>query len=679
MEICANCGNTVPDGKKFCPKCGTKVEAAGIAPPIGAPPMDSPFAPIAPPAGSGLDLGMEIFDPKKDRRDPSAAPTGLGFSTESFEEAEAKAFETKKQAEGAARAASQKKKGAADNGEVYESSVDEALIEELLEESDKKKKFGDINIDLRTMFKSPVFYLAAGTLLLLPALLFPWFRFYEGEPLTAFRLPVVFLFADRVYAAPWLTVGVVVAAMFVIDIALTIYPRRIVTFMQIFAYISILLTIGGLLLGLRHWNAMLGHGPVYDTYLQNRQRVLPADPAPWLQIGKKQAAAPVAFATGAVRTPGQPPVGVRRAMPQRPPYIPRTAANLINVNNLVPPPKPMHAGANQKNIIGFFFNVLCIGFLFPLISGVVILWSTTKLATKMRHVEFQIPATVGALLIVLFVIAAALFLFARISPERWFTAQNNLYRKVGMNDAGDRKLALCIEAAAPDYLCRKALAKSYWEKGKTKDALALYMEVLKERPDFPDVHRDLGDFYYNGKNYWRAADHYKKYLRQRPSVAAVREKLSKCLTYIGNLEYGRHNYRRAARAYEDAIQTMDKNKNDPILRYKTGDAYSKLGRITDALVHLSASADMQPHDVELQIRVARMYEMKRNFDKALYYYKCAIDAAPDQTKTYIYIGNLYRNLKGDKTKAAEWYQKGIEANPVNDAVPEARQAIENLK
>jgi tetratricopeptide (TPR) repeat protein len=506
---------------------------------------------------------------------------------------------------------------------------------------------------------------------------------------------------------PQLTVGALIAAIFIVDLALTIYPRRIVTFMQFFAYISIFLTIGALLLGLRHWNALMGNGPGYDTYLQSRLLVLPADPAPMEKIGRRETGDGRRGKNEKEKKIGNrepedgsrvPGLGSRGKDKRASVQAGKRAGEKIKIGGretgdgrrvpglgermkgkLIPPSKAMPAGANQKSAAGFFFSVLGAGFLFTLLSGVTILWSSVRLATKMRLIEFQIPATAGALLIVAGSVFVALFLFARISPARWYYTENSLLRMVGRNEAGERRLNICIETPAPDYLCRKALARSYREKNKIKEALALYMEVLKERPDFPDVRLDLGDFYYNGGNYWRAADQYRKFLSYRPAATEVREKLSKCLVYIGNLEYGHRNYYKAVKSYKEALQTLERNQNDPVLQYKTGDACYRLGRIGGALVHLSASADQQPHDFSLQIRVGQLYETQGSFVRALYYYKRAIDAKPDRTMSYIYVGNVYRDRIKDRAKAAEWYQKGIDANPVDDAAPAAREALESLK
>jgi tetratricopeptide (TPR) repeat protein len=694
MLICDNCGNTVPDGRKFCGKCGKPVvplESAPDALPAG--PEAIAFQPgqsIGLQPDAGIDMGMEMFDPAKQDREQQKL-TGLGFSQENAQEAELTAQEASKQN----RLAPRKAGSNAATEAAAPADDEEAFVAQMLAEAankkKKKKKMGPIH-------KEPVFWLAIGTLILIPALMMPWFYFYEGEPLSAFRLPVVFLFTDRLYLAPWLTVGVLISAMFVINAALIAYPKRIVTFMQVFAYISILLAAGMLLLGLRHWHAWQKMGKVYELYLQHRMVVLPVDPLPQLQLVKRpeflpasgtvqvpQTGAPgvpAAAGTGAVR---RPPIVARKNARQAPnPGAGAAVQGGAGESRLVTPGElatvtHVPAGKLATSFLGFMLSVIGTGFLFSLLSGIVILKSSTRYANKLRHIEFQIPATPAALLIVFGSFALILFLFARISPARWYYTENEILRMVGRPDAGERRLKVCIESPSPDYLCRKSLARNYWEQNKLRDALALYMDVIKERPDFPDAHHDLADFYFNSKDYWRATDQYRKYLNLRPASMAAREKLSKSLIYIANQSYVHHKYRKAAAYYEEALKVVERNKTNPVIQYKAGESFYRIGRYADASVHYAVSADLQPQDFELQVKVAKLFEARRDFGKALEYYKKAIAAREDQTLVYVYIGNLYRDRLEDKSKAAEWYQKGIDANPVSAAAPDARKALDNLK
>lgn len=633
---------------------------------------------------------MEIYDPNKDKRDIPAV-TGLGFSSEKFEEALTIAEKTKKKERLAAKDKIPKE-GIGAAGAAGAAEVDEELIRQILAEEEKKarkkKRF--------EFLKRPTIRLALGTLLLVPGVLFPWFRFFADKPpLSAFRLPVVFLFADGPVMLPQLTVGMVIAGLFVLNLILVAWPRRIATFMQVFAILSIFLTVGVLLLSLRHWNAMTGLGKDYQRYLLERSPLLPKDPYsqfspnfpnfpifpffPRMMFGAAtgSVSVPAAPYAGAVKKPGLPGNAIPQGARVKTATVKNPAASDMAAK-WAQSGKPIPVGGPDFSVFGFFCGVLRLGVLFPLLSGAAIFWTCNRFAGKLRHLEFQLPVTIAAVLIVAGGIFLVFFLFARILPARWYYTQSELMRLVNRNDAARKRLEFCVELAAPNYVCRNALALSYWNAGRVRDARNIFISVARERPNFPDVHRDLADLYFNERSYWRAAVHYRKYMKMRPNDLAVRKKLSTTLIHIGNENYSRGRFTKAARFYTEALDLLSLNKTDTVLQYKLGDSYYQLGKIGKALEHFRVVADLQPHDFEQQIHVAKVCEEKGDYRNALLYFKRSIAAKPDNSMSYVYVGNLYRDVWKNSGKAEEWYQKGIDANPVSDGAEAARQSIENL-
>jgi tetratricopeptide (TPR) repeat protein len=692
MRICDNCGKDVPEGKSFCGKCGSRLPPSDAEPQS---PAGGSAHPSVAPGEAELTIvgdfgGMDVYDPKRDKWDGKTV-TGLGFTSESVAEAEQFAEEKKKQERikkpaSAQMPGSSKSAPAAAAASADQPEVDEELIQDLLAEEEKKAR----RKKRIEFLKSPVIWLTAGALLLAPALLYPWFNFYEGKPLTAFSLPVLFLFFDRVDLLPQVTVGLTLSAIFILNLFLAVFPKRIATFMQLFSIVLILLTFGSVLLALRHWNAMNGYGPLYEQYLQNRIVRLPSDPAPALMVFGKP---PVAAQVGA---PAQAaPVGgkliSRQAIPGRPTagrfsrtpvpgtvYAGKLAVGAAAAENAAPA-KSVPAGNLEKAWYAFFIRVLGIGVVFPLLSALAVLWVCTRSAGDLKHIEFQIPVTVAAIMLIVGCIAIVLFLFARITPMRWYYTQSELLVLMGKTDAAQRKLEWCAKMPAPDFLCREALGRVYWSERRVNDARSLFLSVENEKPDFPDAHRDLGDLYFNEKQYWRASVEYRRYLKLRPGDLSVKDKLSCSLVAIANKYYGYGKFGSAARLYAEAFDLVDRNKTDTVLQFNAGDAYYQIGKLDKATEHFKAAADLQPHDFELQIHVGKVFAEKGDFKTAILYYEKSIAAKPDNSMSYVYIGDLYRDIWKDAARAKEWYKKAIDANPVSDGAEVARKAMENLR
>jgi len=653
-----NCGSEVPDGVRFCNNCGEEVAPpAGPEEGISVEPeetesveleqaddeeFESPVADDKPKlsfntgtsggfgyefAGDPVDdlpsagsSGMDIYDPEKEKKKKGQKITGLGFSTELMEDAQVKDVERKK------------KEGERQRAEQVAKKKREALQQQLLEEQLRQAETERVQQEIESareasIFNRPNFWIIAAAVLLVPALLLPWIKFYDNGLISAFRIPVSFLFVDNLTFLSFLNVGFVLIFLLLLLLVPVLLSRRIAVILQFVAVLSLLLGVGGLLLGLRHWNAMAGLGGGYERYLQERE--------PGLQ---KELI----------------PMYVMRGEPGAP------------------------AGENAAGGPGFMFKVLGPGVLFALLSGAMVLWAVMRFSYEMSHVEFAMPSAVGAVLLILGIMLICLFSFARLMPARWFYLQSRVMRVLNRPDAANHRLELCIELPVPDTICKNSLAVFYREDGRTREAETLFLEIVGSRPDYAPARRELGDLYYGGKNYWKAAEHYRKYFEHAKGGDETRQKMSSALTFIANEKYSGKEYKPAVRLFEEALDIYRPNRKDTALLYKIGDAYYKLKDYGNALEYFSRTAMLKPEDFEFQIMVAKVYEQQKDYENAMKYYQRSIDAQPDHSYSYIYIGNLYRSALNDPKKAEEWYRKAIEANEVSNGAIEARRLLDDL-
>jgi tetratricopeptide (TPR) repeat protein len=74
--------------------------------------------------------------------------------------------------------------------------------------------------------------------------------------------------------------------------------------------------------------------------------------------------------------------------------------------------------------------------------------------------------------------------------------------------------------------------------------------------------------------------------------------------------------------------------------------------------------------------MGNVYNRKHDYDKAIEYYKKALEIAPDCASIYRNIGVTYED-KHDYNKAIEYYKKAIELNP--EEMDEIHSYIENLQ
>ncbi len=638
MSICLNCGNLPPDGVKFCNKCGSKMESAD----------STTLKPAAPKSKLGYDDvysteagipfdagdfgGMEVIeDPDQFKKSRAAGPpTGLGFSADGFHEADQ--TPAKKDAPKTGSPAVEKQ-------DRFERAFTEAELLELGIASAGEDKGKLKRLATKTR---PYILFGAGAALTAVSLIVPWFYLFEGEPLSAWRLPAVFLFADRADMLPKATAGIVAAAALVACLVLAALPKKIVSLIQVAAVAVALLGAGAALLGVRHWNAASGLGAEgYAVYLEAREPLLPDGFAPLLLAESRKDIAPGA---------------APEASPERAP-----------------------AGSGQAPGLIFFAFILGPGAAFAFAGGLLLFRGAAAFPSGSNLFDFDIPswaavaaATFGAMLL-------AFALFIRVMPELWQYGQSEVMRAAGRTDAATARLETCVEMPIPRSLCKTALAKARRGEGRSRDAHILLAEVLAERPDYPAPRKELADIHFAGANYWKAAEEYRKYYQLRPGDIDARRSFSKTLVYIGNERYGKGRFADAVRFYTEAFDVLESNKTDTALLYKTGDAYYQMGKLAEALKYLGAAAALLPDKFDLQIQVAKVCEEKGDFDRAIDYYKKSIDAKPDNSISFVYIARIHRDIYKDAGAAAEWYRKGIDANSVSDGAATARRELENLK
>ncbi|HOX27752.1 MAG TPA: tetratricopeptide repeat protein [bacterium] len=673
MPICGKCGNEVAEGKKFCGKCGAKIDES------------SHGSPLPSPGGGSFNYDFSI--------DPALEPPPAIIDESAFADIPEDGSNTQAQAPvpnipapAPAKQPSIPQYTPDDSGIVLDDIP-------LIDPPAPKKP----SIPLK---KRPEVWFAASAMLLIPAFLLPWFSFFENEPLSAFRLPLIFIFSDRVQLLPWLTVGLVVTASFIGLIAFSFIKNKYAVAFKTISYILILLTVGIFLLTVRHWNAFLGLNVNYAKYLDTRLQWLPDDPIPQLQLIKHTepvvVSKPVAGIPNKAQNPVKPVAPQPRAGVSIPPQtaaapmkipagtvVETATAQLATIAKpglpapgKIIPAKPIK---RRPTFLSFMFSVFGFGTVFALISGIFLIFACGRMATKLEYPDLQIPSTVGAILIAVLIIIIAPILIARFFPMRWYYTENRLLSIAGMNRAAVSRLHKCVGLPIEDYICKSVLAGDYRKAGMVRESLQLYSSVTREKPEFADAHKGVADLYFAGKNYWKAAEEYRKYILLRPYSPEVREKLSTSLLYIADqyAAYGRLSG--AAKFYEEAMSVLEKNKSNSNLQYKLGKLYLRLGKISFGIDHLKAAADLLPRDYELQMLVAELFRSKRNYDIARQYYERAISIQPGKSEPYIKIANMYLKDLKDQNQAAQWYQKAIDANPVSDASKEAKRLLESLK
>lgn len=595
MALCYNCGTEVPEDADICLNCGCALDggkggAAGSAKTAAA--------------GRGQGAGKQAQKPL-------------------------------------IKGAAAKKEASTDISRIAKpaagKSSDPAQTEGDTEESapvDRKKKPGRVRRGgITDVFRTPGFWLLAGIVLLVPALVLPWFTFDGDRTIEVFSIPFVFIFADKLDFLPQLSTGIVLCAVFAAGFFLALARRGMgVLILQLLAFFSVVVSIGALLMGFRFVNAEIELGPGYNTYVEERVTLMPE-------------------------------INMFRITPPSP----TDAAEAYDAETM-----------GRVSVLGHLLEVLGPGVFFPFLSGVIILWASMAYAPVMDQRGFRLTPLYAAIAAVALVAPGFLFLFPRVSPATWYNFQAAMLLRVNRIEQAEQKLEACVNLPAPHATCELGLARIYWQTGRGKEAMPLYTKIAAKQPGIPETHRDLGDIYFKGANYWKAAEEYRKYLELRPGDKKYKKKLSDSLVLVGNDNYSAGKLETALRLYNEALDLLPANRDDIVLQYKIGDIYYQLGRKEESLEHFKITADLQPGDFEQQDLVAKVYEEIGEYENAIIYYKKSIEIKPDNTMSYVHIGDIYKDRWDDVDNAIKWYKNAIDADLYSRGADVARKRLRAL-
>jgi Flp pilus assembly protein TadD len=136
------------------------------------------------------------------------------------------------------------------------------------------------------------------------------------------------------------------------------------------------------------------------------------------------------------------------------------------------------------------------------------------------------------------------------------------------------------------YFERFAHAEALRRSGDLEGSIREYGEVLKLRPDDPDVLRSRGEALYDLGRYGEALVGYNRALELRPDDPNILDSRGGAL---GNL--GRHE-----EALADYNRSLDLHPDDPTTLNNRGVALEELGRYEDALASYNRSLELRPNN-----------------------------------------------------------------------------------
>jgi tetratricopeptide (TPR) repeat protein len=194
----------------------------------------------------------------------------------------------------------------------------------------------------------------------------------------------------------------------------------------------------------------------------------------------------------------------------------------------------------------------------------------------------------------------------------------------------------------------------YNELEKYEDAVTSLSAALKLNSSKASYYYELGWAYDNLSKADEAIDNYSRSLVINPNYSSAYK--DRAFVYYDL----KKDYEKALSDYKNYIRLEGDNITNYKIFYRKGWCETELELYDDAIGSLKKANQLQPGDYDVSLELGYVYDKKDNAESAIYYYKEASRIKPAEPSPYIFIGDIYRDLKSDSRQALTWYWTSLE-------------------
>jgi tetratricopeptide (TPR) repeat protein len=183
--------------------------------------------------------------------------------------------------------------------------------------------------------------------------------------------------------------------------------------------------------------------------------------------------------------------------------------------------------------------------------------------------------------------------------------------------AQQKAIILADNANEKDRLYIDALHAQNVEKDEEK-RIRILGEIARKYPKEKRAHYNLGIHHWNKKEFAEAVDEYSKALALDPNYGSALNGLGYAYADMGNFEKAIEYFEKYA-----AVTPGDANPLDSL-----AEIYFQIGRLDDSRKKYQQAIDVQPNYFEAYWRIAYVYALAEDYQKAIEWIKHLIDKAP---------------------------------------------------
>jgi tetratricopeptide (TPR) repeat protein len=219
-------------------------------------------------------------------------------------------------------------------------------------------------------------------------------------------------------------------------------------------------------------------------------------------------------------------------------------------------------------------------------------------------------------------------------------------------------VAFNLLASLDRYAAQRCqLGNVFDSSGRIPEAITLYEEALRLKPDYVEAHYSLGVAWSQMPGRLKdAIAEYEEALRLQPDYAAAHNNLGLAWSQMpGRLQDAIAQYEAALRLQPDSAEAHN----------NLGNAWSQVpGRLNDAIAQYEEALRLQPDSAEAHNNLGLAWsKMPGRLKDAAAQYEEALRLRPDYVEAHCNLGNAWAQMPGRLEGAATEYEKALRLKP----------------
>lgn len=239
------------------------------------------------------------------------------------------------------------------------------------------------------------------------------------------------------------------------------------------------------------------------------------------------------------------------------------------------------------------------------------------------------------------------------NPNRWITV-GIICREIGQSQDAIEHFRRAVELRPDSPVPYVNLGAVYNDMAQFGKAIEYTRKAIALQPDLAKAHSNLGAMYRKTGQFFKAVEHLEKVCELQPRDADAHSNLGAVYNDAGQ-------HANAIRALKKAVALRP---DDAVAYGNLGAVYSRIGQFDSGIQYLERAVELQPDYTRAHKNLGFVYKIRGRYQEAIGHFEKALELQRESVSASVYldIGDTYCKLR-EHEKAIPYFKRAIQLNP----------------